>query len=140
LSGLSLLAVTWLLGTSEPGACAHFEPAKEVIAGKLVRRTFPGPPGYGESPEVDERETGWYVVLEKALCVKGEPSDELNAEDVNGIRSVQLVLTHGEYETDRDFVGKRVVVSGTLFTALTGHHHTPVLMEVEELKLGSPAK
>jgi len=127
MSGLSLLAVTWLLGTSEPSACARFEPAKEVIVGKLVRRTLEG-------------ETGWYVALEKPLCVKGEPSDDINADDVSDVRLLQLVLMHDEYATDKDLVGKRVRVSGTLFTAHTGHHHTPVLITVEELTLASPAR
>ncbi|HEY6242708.1 MAG TPA: DUF4431 domain-containing protein [Pyrinomonadaceae bacterium] len=58
--------------------------------------------------------------------------DRKSAEDV---REVQLVLTMPY----KEFIGKALLVRGTLFHACTGHHHTAVLMEVRSIKLDPKA-
>jgi hypothetical protein len=47
-----------------------------------------------------------------------------------GVRRIQLVLDQQGYDSLRRFLGKKVTLRGTLFGAITGHHHTPVLLSV----------
>ncbi len=129
---LSVFSTTPATGATPP--CLSFEPAVESIAGRLVRKTFAGPPNYESIKAGDEAETGWYVALAQPVCFTGTPGDEANGKDVAGIKLVQLVLMHGEYKTHAALVGKDVKVTGTFFTWQTGHHHTPVLLEVMTLE------
>jgi hypothetical protein len=65
--------------------------------------------------------------------VLGAPGDFLNSGNVNGIAAVQLVLLNNEYKTSDGLVGKRVRATGTPFKAITGHHHSKVLLIVKTL-------
>ena len=56
----------------------------------------------------------------------------------NDVGSIQLVLAPDAYAAYKELVGKRVVASGTLFGAITGHHHTPVLLTVRTLSAVNP--
>jgi hypothetical protein len=47
-------------------------------------------------------------------------------------------LAPDAYAAYKELVGKRVVASGTLFGAITGHHHTPVLLTVRTLSAMNP--
>jgi hypothetical protein len=56
---------------------------------------------------------------------------DLNPSQKN-VRQVQLVLD--QKDCDKALLGKRVVATGSLFGAHTGHHHTPVLLTVSNLE------
>src|SRR5258705_6434133 len=45
-----------------------------------------------------------------------------------------------QYDTYRSLLGRRVIASGTLFRAHTGHHHTKVLLTVTDIKDGNGTK
>lgn len=124
-----------LLGVTARAAepCLHFEPAPAAIVGTLVRRTFPGPPNYESVNAGDQPETYWLVELRQPLCVVGTPRDDVNGANVSGVTLVQLILVHDEYKSQRHLVGKSVRATGTLTTAVSGHHHTPVLLHVARL-------
>ena len=129
-----ILAVFWsVLPAHAATPCLHFEPAVESIVGTLVRKTFPGPPNYEDIKKGDQAETGWYVNLMAPVCLTGTPGDDLNSEDVAGVKLIQLVLTHDEYKTHTRLVGKKVKATGTFFTGHTGHHHTDVLISVDRI-------
>jgi hypothetical protein len=132
---VTVLSVVFSAAVPLPAAqsCLSFEPTVESIVGTLVRKTFAGPPNYESVKAGDEAETGWYVSLARPICVGGTPRDEPN-EDVSGVKLVQLVLTHGEYKTHARLVGKTVKATGTFFAAQTGHHYTPVLLQVVSLE------
>jgi Domain of unknown function (DUF4431) len=129
---LSVLSITPATGTARP--CLSFEPAVESINGRLVRKTFAGPPNYESVKAGDQAETGWYVALAQPVCFTGTPGDEANGKDVAEVKLVQLVLTQDEYKTHAALVGKNVKVTGTFFAWQTGHHHTPVLLHVTTLE------
>jgi len=113
--------------------CLQFEPAVESIVGNLIRKTFPGPPNYESIKEGDTPETAWFVRLDDTLCMIGKPNDELNSENINNIKFVQLVFLGNEYKTKKYLIGKKVKSTGTMFTAHTGHHHAKILMKVHKL-------
>jgi len=43
---------------------------------------------------------------------------------------MQLVMVGDEYKTKADLVGHDVTVTGNFMGAFTGHHHTPLLLQV----------
>jgi len=97
-------------------------------------RPFGGPPNYHDIRKGDEAETYWLLNLDSPICVnedKAEP--DLNQAQKN-VRRVQLVLDQGAYEEFKAQLGSRVVATGSLFGAHTGHHHTPVLLRVNSLE------
>lgn len=87
-----------------------------------------GAPGFGENPATDAKEAGYYLDLSKAICtVSGSDDVDVAKKD---IRRIQLLLDQSDYDRLRPFLGKRIALRGTLFGAITGHHHTPVLLSV----------
>jgi hypothetical protein len=123
-------------GTSVP--CLLYEPAVVKIAGSLERKTVPGPPNYKSVRNGDRPETYWFVKLSRPVCVReDEKEPDLNPAQKR-VGSIQLDLSPEAYAAYKELVGKGVVVSGTLFGAVTGHHHTPVLMTVRTLSAVNP--
>jgi uncharacterized protein DUF4431 len=115
--------------------CKAYEPALVSLHGTLVRETLAGPPNYRDIHKGDDPETIWLLKLEPPICVdedKAQP--DLNPSQRN-VRKVQLVLDKEHGERANGLRGKRVVATGTLFGAHTGHHHTPVLLTVTYLDL-----
>jgi hypothetical protein len=127
----ALLLVAALTSAPRPvaarGGCLRYGPEIVRITGKLARHTFFGAPGYGEDPKHDEKETGFYLDLPAPVCTL-----EKNEYDrpLQGVRQVQLVLDSDGYSRLRPFLGKRITLRGTLFAAITGHHHAPILLDV----------
>lgn len=122
------LAARPLHAQTKRAPCLRYEPDTVSISGNLTRHTYYGAPGYGEDPKRDEKEIGFYLDLISSLCTAA------GADDIDvpkgGIRRVQLVLDQRGYEALRPFLGKKVTLRGMLFGAITGHHHTPVLLKV----------
>jgi hypothetical protein len=108
--------------------CLSYGPDTVSITGVLERRTYPGRPGYASIPAGDEPETGFYVRLSKTLCTIADTTAP-DAPALHGVRLVQLVLDSAGYTALRPRLGQRVVLRGTLFAALTGHHHSPLLLQ-----------
>jgi hypothetical protein len=140
IAGLLLLFSTTYSGgqTSTSVPCLSYEPVVVRIAGTLGRKTVPGPPNYESIRNGDRPETYWFVKLSKPICVgedEKEPDLNLAKKDVG---SIQLVLAPDAYAAYKELVGKRVVASGTLFGAITAHHHTPVLLTVRTLSTANP--
>jgi hypothetical protein len=107
----------------------RYETENITLTGRLVYRTFYGPPNYGETPKEDARETQPILLLDSAIDVLGDSNDEINKTE-RRVRAITLVSDLSL----KPFVGKRVIVQGSLFHAHTGHHHTKVLMSVSSVK------
>lgn len=120
----------------EPAGCLSYEPTVVSLHGVLHRKTVPGPPNYESLKKGDRPETYWFVNLDSPICVNEDKSEpDLNPARKD-IRRVQLALDPQAYEQHKNLLGKKVVASGTLFAAITGHHHhTPVLLTVTYLDL-----
>jgi hypothetical protein len=118
----------------DPAGCLSYEPAQVTLHGILVRRTFPGPPNYESVRKGDSAETYWFVKLDMPICVSQDRSEpDLNPAQKD-IRRVQLVIEPDAYKKYKTLLDKKVVVTGTLFGAHTGHHHTPVLLTVNTVQ------
>jgi len=98
---------------------------KVILKGKIVTKEFYGPPNYGENPDTDVIESFYFLILDKPILI------ETNST-INSISEIQMVL-FTEYQKT---ISKQAeyIVKGTLFLGHTGHHHSEVLITVNELR------
>ncbi len=67
--------------------------------------------------------------------VKARPGDDFDVA-VSHLTDLQLVLgTHTYHQRAKELLLRKVIVTGVLFGAQTGHHHTPVLLDVMNIQL-----
>ncbi len=116
------------------GQCLTFEPDTVRLAGVLTVGVFPGRPNYEDTLKGDEPEHPYILSLASKICVSGDSTSDLNREDQSGIQNVQLIFLEALPRDIGSLVGKRVILIGTLTTAISGHHHTPVLLIVSRLR------
>jgi Domain of unknown function (DUF4431) len=112
-------------------ACLHYDGSPVVLTGVVIKRTFYGPPGYGESPKDDTRETQALLRLDAPLCVDSSDPGEIY-DRADNQHEITLIPN---WKHIKPYLGRRVEVTGTLSGALTGHHHTDVLMTVKRIKV-----
>ncbi len=115
-------------------ACLRYEPDTVALTGTLSRRTEPGPPNYESVRGGDAPETYFYLDLPRPACTIGAADSESANDPVSGVRQVQLVLTQAGYDRLRPYLRRHQVVTlrGTLFAAISGHHHAPLLLRVTD--------
>jgi hypothetical protein len=104
-----------------------------TLTGRIQRVVFPGPPGYRDVRKGDAREVTWVLRLSEAIDVRGAPRNEFDVSRKN-VRDLQMAVDPETYRKQGNLVGKRVVVTGTLFGEHTAHHHTAVLISVTRLQ------
>lgn len=101
-----------------------------TLSGVLECRVEYGPPNYGDTPDMDTRVNVPFLSLAAPIAVRRDPSDP-TTEDESNVSTIQLVLKN---KTLCERTGAPVFVTGKLFHAVTGHHYTPVLMDVSTLR------
>jgi hypothetical protein len=111
--------------------CLSYETDGLKLTGTISKKTFPGPPNYESIKKGDTPETYWVLHLDKPACTTASADNDAEAN----ITDLQLILTQKQYALYRKFVGGKapVTITGKLSHAMTGHHHTPVLMEVTRI-------
>lgn len=125
-----VLVASLAQGAAAAEAVFYYEPQKVELSGTLVEKTFDGPPSYGEDPEHDVKEQAYIIQLEKPITVVPSQGDTTNERHDN-VGEMQIVnMKHLPLAT---LLKQRVVVKGTLFSAITGHHHTDVLINAEDV-------
>ena len=120
---------------SPPGQTLRYEPAQVRLVGRVRRHVFAGPPNYQSVERGDRPEPGWGLHLEQPVSVVASPGSDAFSQTERGVRQMQMVLTAEQLRKYAPFVNRRVRATGTLFHAHTGHHHTPVLLAVTDLRL-----
>lgn len=108
--------------------CLAYETDGVRLTGTISKKTFPGPPNYESIRRGDEPETYWILHLARPICTTASADDDAE----RGVTDIQLILTPKQYALYKKFIGRkaRLTVTGKLLHAITGHHHTQVLMEV----------
>lgn len=115
--------------------CFNYEPEKVQLEGQLYRKSFPGPPNYTDIKEGDKEEIYWFIKTTNEFCVN-DNKDSWSGKLVDQ-SEVQLVLLSSVldfYTTKKSLLGRKVIVKGTLFPQMSGHHRTHVLITVESLE------
>lgn len=116
-----------------PQNCLSYQ-GKIALKGEISRKTFAGAPNFESIAEGDQPETYWILHLAAPICVSGDESVPGGENAENNVSDIQLGLDEKQYAQYKDSLGKPVFVEGTLSHAFTGHHHTDILLKVEEIK------
>lgn len=129
---LFALLATFVLPAWAQTRCLNYEPEEVKLRGTIIRQTFPGRPNYESIRHGDEPETYWILRMKQPVCVSASTDWERESHVTN----LQLVFKgeENQYKRYRRLLGRRVVVSGSLYHAHTGHHHTKVLLTVGDIK------
>jgi hypothetical protein len=110
--------------------CLPYEPEAVVLTGTVQRVVAYGPPNYGGTPARDAKEIFYSLQLTAPICVAGGDDEDEPAEPA--IRQAQIAFIKLPF--DRTLPGHRVTITGTLFHASTGHHHTKVLISPDRIE------
>lgn len=117
-----------LAASGAQAACLPYD-GRHVLEGRLIRHTYPGPPNFESIADGDRKETYWLLKLRRPICVAASPH---NADGLKGgakdVTAVQLVVAPRDYKRHRRLIGQEVIATGTFFSAITAHHHTPILL------------
>jgi hypothetical protein len=116
------------------GKCLEYGPAIVTLTGTIVRQMEYGPPNYGEDPAHDAKEVYWYLELHDPICVGGKKDHSEEMDEEKNIRKIQIVYPNG-YPKGDHWINHRAAIAGTLFDAVSGHHHTKVLIEARDTRL-----
>lgn len=134
-TGITLCLCLWAgaaLGAEKPVTCTY-EPTVTTLTGVVKNdRLFYGPPGFGENPKVDAKETPERLVLDAPIDVKPTKDDHDN-EAVASVKELQIVPN--VVPDLKPYLDRRVTVTGKLFQGHTGHHHTPALIALDSIEL-----
>ncbi|GAB6844109.1 hypothetical protein JCM2811A_31110 [Methylorubrum rhodinum] len=97
------------------------------LAGRLIRRTYPGPPNYESVARGDRPETVLVLALTKPACMAEDKTDrDGTSPAIARITEVQLAATTRDLGGIKP--GRALRVTGQAFAAHTGHHHTPIIL------------
>lgn len=103
-----------------------------TLTGKIIEKTYPGPPNFESITEGDKALTAWFLVIDKPICALADT--ELTGEHLENIepqKTFQLVLKN--HEPHNDLLNKTASVTATPYTRHTAYHQTPLLLEVKTL-------
>lgn len=107
-------------------SCVH-EGQQVRLTGTLLQITYAGPPNYESIEQGDEPETYWVLQPDsKIRCAQ----DSYAFDDYS---KMQLVVNETAYRDYRSLVAHHVMVEGRLMYAITGHHHTSLLIQVTKI-------
>src|SRR5882724_9525910 len=79
--GCSLFALVF--ATAGNAQCLKYPPDTATVTGVVHLKTFFGPPGYGEDPAHDRKETQALLTLDEALCIDRGHDDGLEEPETN---------------------------------------------------------
>ena len=113
----------------------NYDPQKVQLEGMLYEKSFPRPPNYEDIKKGDKEENFWLVKTIVKFCVN-DTKDNWAGKLVKQ-SEVQLVLLSSIfdfYTTKKSLLGQKVIIKGTLFPQMSGHHKTEVLITIESLE------
>jgi len=134
---LAMIAVvqSFLVAPGAGQSCLPFEPKVVTLSGTLTVRAFAGRPNYEDTLRGDQPEHVWVLRLDRAVCVEPDSSSRPLNDPQDNVREIQLaVVGDSLLPRVRSLVGHRITARGQLFSAQTGHHHTPVLLLLRDLR------
>ena len=122
---------------SEHEASYKFDTPGIQLAGTLVERKVYGPPGYGETPAKDERDTILILKLSHPITVEptanAEATGSASLDTEKHVHEVQLFVDRSRTAEARKLLGKVVVAVGTLNQAAAPSQYTKVWLDTKTL-------
>jgi hypothetical protein len=115
----------------------HYDVEGIQLEGMLGELKVYGPPGFGETPDQDERATILILKLPRAITVEplahAKAKDSPNLATARNIHEVQLFVGRSQTAEARKLLGKNVVVVGTLNEAVAPSQYTKVWLDTKTL-------
>lgn len=111
------------------GTCFVYDRPDVRLSGHLQIRVYFAQPGYGENPATDARDVQAVLFLDKPLCMQASSDGRVSAAP----SEIEVTLVPPQGQRLSHLAGRRIEVTGALFPAETGHHHTAVLMQVQRV-------
>ncbi|HEY2809884.1 MAG TPA: DUF4431 domain-containing protein [Rhabdochlamydiaceae bacterium] len=109
-----------------------YEPEIVQLTGLLCESVCPGPPEYASIEMGDAPEHVFVLKLDSPVHMRDFNSEESWNEPEDNVSEIQVAATTKDA---RHLVNKHVVVTGSLFHAITAHHRTDVVMISDYLDL-----
>ena len=136
---LAALVLTLASTGTVKAACLPFEPQTVELTGVAESRMFPGPPNYESIAHDDQPEYAIILELRKKTCFSGKHRDGALTEPL-WVDKIHIVNLKGKKPIAPKDLSKILRVRGRAFVAATGHHRTPVLLDLESYRVesGSP--
>ena len=115
----------------------YFEPRTVELTGTIVTLKFPGPPNYESIKNGDRDETGPYLILNNPIDIKLSSNVQTgNDEPTKNVKLIQLIVLN-DSDWDKVKEGNQAHITGTLSSALTGHHHARILLDINKISVVS---
>jgi hypothetical protein len=117
----------------------HYDPAVVQLEGVLELQNFPGPPNYQSIAKGDQLERHFYLKLDKEVAVIASEKDQApDTKDEKNVKVVQLSIDGEDRILWSRFrklgEGTHVRIVGKLMHQFTGHHHSRVVLLVDQIK------
>lgn len=116
-----ILFLSFLFISTSGVACVDPDGGVITVIGNVDKETFPGRPNYESIENGDTPETYWVLTLDDGICVNGL-SERQTAFQLFWSLDKKRLYESGKYR-----------ISGKTMAAVTGHHHTPILIEVDRV-------
>lgn len=110
-------------------SCYHYTPAVVALTGRLIQRTFPGPPNYQSIARGDRPQLVDLLILDAPICTIGDYKDSPNTDAFQGQDTIQVRRAAATWNDVRRLTGQRVTVVGTLSEWALGPDRTPVVVD-----------
>ena len=128
-----ILTYTTLNGTALSPTIVDYEPSIVQLKGILRENICPGPPEYANIKMGDTPEHIFVLTLDAPVHVReSTPRKDSWNEPEENVTEIQVAASCSEAQ---HLVGKHVIISGTLFHAITAHHRTDVIMLNNSIEL-----
>lgn len=119
----------------------HYLPEVVELTETVKLITYPGEPNYKDISKGDAAETGAYLILKSPVDVIDVSSLTDKYKEERDVKLIELALRPnpaiGDWEKIKKGIkeGKRFRVKGALFPKFKAHHHTKVVMSVDQLEV-----
>ncbi len=140
---LTILVVTAILFSSYPvnakernKDCLEYRPTVVMLGGVIEKKVFQGVVDWGPKSFRDKLHKYWVLSLKDPICVNASPLDEMDTEEHN-VRILQVVSYYipDFYEKIKNYLLKKVVITGELHHRVTGHQREDVLIDVMQIEI-----
>jgi len=121
------------LSNTSPPITVPYEPDVVQLTGILCESICPGPPEYASIEMGDAPEHIFVLKLDSPIHVRDvNPKENSWNEPEDNVSEIQVAASPKEAQ---HLVNKHVVITGSLFHAITAHHRTEVVMINDQLDL-----
>ncbi len=137
---LGIVSLLWsgvAIADADSNTCLQYG-ADVTIQGRLVQQTFAEQPNYNSIANGDAKATYFFLAPDQPLCAAPGHVDAGDVGEEN-LKIVQLVFMGKEdmFGPLKPLLGQPVQCKGQLMHAISGHHHSRILLTTSSCGLVS---